>query len=344
MQALFGGEGGPEMGPETGPKPGKKGKGGGGGQMGSQNQSNLKYRDIAQNFWDFRQKYSSYHYSFGLWEFMNGVCVFFSMCATHWLLNYKFFSYGLEVFSYMESLKSVTPMEGTRKHDPMCELFPTEVSCSIQIGASTGGVDKSNFLCILGNNLFNQKYFLILWVWWVFLLVVAILGLIYRVARILVPDFSRWLLLRKIHGNQLSNANLRSADYFVLQQVLANLPSPKLKDQVLEEIDKLCEQNEELVYPLTNVRYNQSPGNGMFNSVHTPIMKSLPSLYPSLPQTKTNLGHSAPSAPEPEEPSPAYHNSWAHGTISPPSGDKKDAGAGAGSSESGESNSTSTEV
>ena len=109
-----------------------------------------------------------------------------------------------------------------------------QVSCSIQIGASTGGVDKSNFLCILGNNLFNQKYFLILWVWWVFLLLVAILGLIYRVARILVPDFSRlvsnslsfevfppirWLLLRKIHGNQLSNVKLRSADYFVLQQV-----------------------------------------------------------------------------------------------------------------------------
>ena len=114
-----------------------------------------------------------------------------------------------------------------------------QVSCSIQIGASTGGVDKSNFLCILGNNLFNQKYFLILWVWWVFLLLVAILGLVYRVARILVPDFSRlgytnmynvhcifyiqlqtrWLLMRKIHGNQLSNVKLRSADFFVLEQV-----------------------------------------------------------------------------------------------------------------------------
>ena len=96
--------------------------------MGGHNQSNLKYRDIAQNFWDFRPKYSSYHYSFGLWEFMNGVCVFLSMCATHWLLNYKFFSYGLQVFSYMESLKSATPLEESRKHDPMCELFPTEVT------------------------------------------------------------------------------------------------------------------------------------------------------------------------------------------------------------------------
>ena len=66
-----------------------------------------------------------------------------------------------------------------------------QVSCSIQIGASTGGVDKSNFLCILGNNLFNQKYFFVLWVWWTFLLLVCLLGFIYRLARILVPGFSR---------------------------------------------------------------------------------------------------------------------------------------------------------
>ena len=85
-----------------------------------------------------------------------------------------------------------------------------QVSCSIQIGASTGGVDKSNFLCILGNNLFNQKYFLILWVWWVFLLVVAVLGLIYRVTRILVPDFSRFPYLSvfiKYAKNPLSSVS-----------------------------------------------------------------------------------------------------------------------------------------
>ena len=113
-----------EMDHEPGKKQGKKEKEGG------QN-LNLNHRNIAQNFWDFRHKYSSYHYSFGLWEFMNGVCVFLSMCATHWLLNYKFFSYGLEVFSYMESLKSITPLEGSRKHDPMCELFPTEVTMTM---------------------------------------------------------------------------------------------------------------------------------------------------------------------------------------------------------------------
>ena len=52
-------------------------------------------------------------------------------------------------------------------------------------------MDKSNFLCILGNNLFNQKYFLVLWLWWFALIGVSVLGLIYRFARIMIPDLSR---------------------------------------------------------------------------------------------------------------------------------------------------------
>ena len=77
---------------------------------------------------EFRSRYNSYHQTFGFWEFMNGVCVFFSMCVTHWLLNYKFFPYGLQVFEYIEKSKTVkSPL-----HDPMCELFPTEVDQAIR--------------------------------------------------------------------------------------------------------------------------------------------------------------------------------------------------------------------
>jgi len=331
VAALFG-DGG-DVGPETGPKPGKGNKGQKGGQQ--QNRGDFKYKDIANNFLDFRSSYNSYHHMFGLWEFMNGVCVFFSMCATHWLLNYKFFPYGIEVFKYMESLKSTLPAEGTTVHDPMCELFPTEVSCSIQIGASTGGVDKSNFLCILGNNLFNQKYFLILWVWWVFLMLVSLLGLFYRLARILVPEFSRMLLMRKIHGNQLSNTRLRAADYFVLQQVLANLPSPKERDQVLDEIDKMCTENGDIFTPLNRVNsigHNLNPSQGMYNPS---VMKSLPSLYPSLSPAKMGAGAGAPSAPE--LPQPAGLDEL----LAPGGQNRRD---GEGSSSSNSSHSTSTTV
>ena len=75
-------------------------------------------------------------------------------------------------------------------HLPHSSLL-CQVACYIRIGATTGAIDRSNYLCILSNNLFNQKYFLVLWLWWFFLIAVSIVGLIYRFARIMIPDLSR---------------------------------------------------------------------------------------------------------------------------------------------------------
>ena len=111
-------------------------------------------------------------------------------------------------------------------HDPMCELFPTEVACNINIGSTTGALDRTNFLCILGNNLFNQKYFFVLWLWWMFLLIVSVIGMVYRIARISFPSLSRYLLSRKIHGKslvELDQLRLNSGDAFVLE-VISTLP------------------------------------------------------------------------------------------------------------------------
>ena len=66
------------------------------------------------------------------------------------------------------------------------------MACYIRIGATTGSIDRSNYLCILSNNLFNQKYFLVLWLWWLALSVISVIGLIYRLARMMVPDLSRF--------------------------------------------------------------------------------------------------------------------------------------------------------
>ena len=67
-----------------------------------------------------------------------------------------------------------------------------QVACYIRIGATTGAVDRSNYLCILSNNLFNQKYFFVLWLWWFFLIAISVLGIVYRFARIMIPNLSTW--------------------------------------------------------------------------------------------------------------------------------------------------------
>ena len=160
------------------------------GQGKNKNRFKSRPFEIAQNFVEFRRSYDHYHKKFAFWEAMNIVTVFLSMQVTHWILNYKFFPYGLQVIDYI-SYYGQSGSGNLPLHDPMCELFPTEVACNINIGSTTGAMDRTNFLCILGNNLFNQKYFFVLWLWWVTLLSISLLGLVYRWARIMVPSFSR---------------------------------------------------------------------------------------------------------------------------------------------------------
>jgi len=192
---------------------------------------------ITQNFLDFRMRYAKYHVYFGFCEFLNLIMVIFSMLVTDSLLLNKFFTYGNEVLNYIWSVKHIGPDGKYLSHDPMCELFPTEVACYIRIGATTGAIDRSNYLCILSNNLFNQKYFLVLWLWWFFLMGVSVVGLIYRFARVMIPDLSRSILMRKVRAWRLDNLELSGADCFVLDMLCDNIPHPVM-DQVLGEIGK----------------------------------------------------------------------------------------------------------
>merc|ERR1712038_1665874 len=62
--------------------------------------------------------------------------------------------------------------------------------CDVASGGISGSADVRNKLCILSNNLFNQYYFLILWVRWVFLLLVSLLGLLNRMLQLCVPGIT----------------------------------------------------------------------------------------------------------------------------------------------------------
>lgn len=88
---------------------------------------------ICQNFLDFRMRYTKYHIYFGFCEFLNLVMVVLSMFMTDALLLNKFFAYGQEVFNYIWSVKHVGPDGKYLSHDPMCELFPTEVRLSCNV-------------------------------------------------------------------------------------------------------------------------------------------------------------------------------------------------------------------
>ena len=235
---------------------GKKNGGGGGGDNNNNNnnqgegkknknknkEENVKKftigapREIAAQFMEYRKRFTGYHVNFTLCEFLNVLVVLFSVQITHWLLNHKFWMYGLEVLAYLHTYQEARTHNVTL-HDPMCELFPTEVSCTFKVGAPNGGVNNQSILCILGNNMFNQKFFFVLWIWWMFLLVVSVFGIFFRLLRISNPWLSKCLLLRKAHGNQFKGLWLSSGECFVLGLFVDNFnKTPTLLNKIFDEI------------------------------------------------------------------------------------------------------------
>jgi len=201
-------------------------QGGGKGKKGQQNKNQPQKntpKNMATSFIEFRHNYDSYQRNFMLLETLNIFTLIASALVTHWILNFKFLNYGPQVIDYLSVYGSYYS-RGRKLHDPMCELFPTEVSCSINLGSATGSLDSTNFLCILQNNIFNQKYFFVLWIWWIIVLMLSIIGVIYRIARVTLVSFSLAMVSRKYHGFEIHTmTKMSTSDLFVLELVIQNL-------------------------------------------------------------------------------------------------------------------------
>ena len=138
-----------------------------------------------------------YNFGLAICEVLNLVVILVSQSILNSLFNDEFASYGVKVQSYNSFVPNPSLPELASPTNPMCHLFPTEVSCTVKTGGIGGNANKENILCLLPNNVFYQYYFLILWWWWVALIFITCLGLVYRLVQILIPQFGRQVILFK---------------------------------------------------------------------------------------------------------------------------------------------------
>ena len=89
----------------------------------------------------------------------------------------------------------------------MCALFPTEVSCSIPVVGAAGENQEHNGICVLTQNIINEKIYLLLWFWFVFLSLWSVVSLFLTVA-ILFFEKIRFLLIYKKVKLYLENEKL----------------------------------------------------------------------------------------------------------------------------------------
>jgi hypothetical protein len=188
-----------------------------------------------------------YNFGFAFCELLNLVVILVSQSILNSLFNNEFASYGIDVQTYRsfdtDLIKSAP--ERTIPLNPMCHVFPTEVSCSVSTGGIGGNDNKDNTLCLLPINVFYQYYFIILWWWWVVLTFVACLGLVYRLVQILLPQFGRIRLagmfgslgVHPVSLEKVAKLNLQTWQTFLLIRLVRNLKGSQVTT-LFEALDK----------------------------------------------------------------------------------------------------------
>ena len=101
------------------------------------------------------------------------------------VLDGKFLMFGLDGITYL------TTEDPTNSTNIFCDTFPTVLSCHVVFGNVVGFADQTNTICLLQSNLFNQKFFFLIYWLWLLLLAISILNLLVQITKWISPSFSR---------------------------------------------------------------------------------------------------------------------------------------------------------
>jgi len=159
-----------------------------------------------------------------------------NFCIMDWFLKGKFATYGTEVVTYF--------MSGETTFNPMCSVFPTLVSCEYYTGGvGVGTMDIKNHICMLSQNIINEKIYLILWFWILMLFGASMIMLLYRLGTILVPSVREYELLYRARKGEskkirsLMKKDLNLSQWFILSQIGRNSKSREF-NEFLHQVEK----------------------------------------------------------------------------------------------------------
>jgi len=189
---------------------------------------------------------SWYFASFIFCELLNFAFLFVQFFATDSFLNYKFRWYGWNVVQYYQFTAQQRNDPDLALHNPMCEVFPTITSCDIPNVGASGVAQVHNGMCVLTQNIVNEKIYLVLWFWYLFLGPVSILYLCYRLITLMFHGVRYSLLYRKVRRKydvdiqrslEFVLAKGQIGDWFVLYQLSKNC-NPYFFREFIKELAK----------------------------------------------------------------------------------------------------------
>jgi len=201
---------------------------------------------ITKNHFNYRE-HRHYFIKFAICEFLNFLNVIFQIFFLDIFFQGVFTTYGSQVFSLSQE-------DPENRHDPLNSVFPKVAKCTFNKYGPSGTIENYDGLCILSLNIINEKIYILLWFWFVFLSTVSAIQLVWRVFSIISGRMREFILRgqsRLLAGpddisvccNQMS-----MGDWFILLQIGNNIDSHIYADliqQIAKSFKKTYDQEDE---------------------------------------------------------------------------------------------------
>jgi len=195
---------------------------------------------IKTYFKNTTKSHGGYAINFFLCEILALVNVIAQIYFTDAFLGYQFTTYGWDVLT-------VTAQSPEDRADPMNMVFPKVTKCTFHKYGPSGTITQHDGLCILALNIINEKIYVFLWFWFVFVAMFSAMAILYRMVMLLVPG----LRVNAIMARTLYQVDKRTVtdvlsnpqhgwvdqvgDYWVVYLLSKNLPPVAMKE-LLDEL------------------------------------------------------------------------------------------------------------
>jgi len=218
--------------------------------------------DLIAKYYNLKHaRRGTYFMKFVTCEVLNFANVIGQIYFTDMFLGYQFTQFGRNVLSQSEE-------DLNTRADPMNRVFPKVTKCSFHKYGPSGTIQKHDALCVLPINIINEKIYIFLYFWFVFLGAISAVWLVYR----LLTIFSHNLRVNVIYARSerqvpkskisacLSNPAHtgleRLGDYLLLYLITKNVNPLIIKDVFNQIAPERWEANEE---ELTALKKSSAP-------------------------------------------------------------------------------------
>ena len=135
----------------------------------------------------------------------------------------------------------------------MCSIFPTIVNCQTSFFSVIELKEERSKICILGQNILNQKIYFLLWLWFMVLFSTSLIIIINRIMCVFSPAYQRRVIASHIKSKNVGKLIWleeipQGYDYLGKWFILAQLGRNSCSYKYRNFIEKLVGESEKPHY------------------------------------------------------------------------------------------------